>query len=358
MATIRDVARAADVSPATVSRVLNGTAKVSDETNRRVEEAARTLDYWPNGAARSLIHSHTHTLGVLLPDIFGEFFSEVLRGIDQAVRTAGLQVLLSSSQSTAEGLISAARAMTGRVEGFLIMAPDEAAEESVDRIRKRFPVVVMNPRPSSRATASVSIANFEGAVAAVSHLARLGHQRIATISGPEGNADSDARQRGYETALSAHGLEVDPRLRITGAFTEASGYEAGDRLLLHTPLPTAVFAANDGMAIGLISRLAESGIRVPDDIAVMGFDDIPTARYLAPPLSTVRADAHGLGAEAVASLLDVLASEDRSRKIRSVIPWDLVIRRSCGALDAPKSTAQLFDTKNYELSRESEQRDP
>ena len=351
MATIRDVARAADVSPATVSRVLNGTAKVSDETNRRVAEAARALDYWPNGAARSLIRSHTHTIGVLLPDMFGEFFSEVLRGIDQAVRNAGLQVLLSSSQSTAEGLLSAARAMTGRVEGFLIMAPDESAEASVDRIRKRFPVVVLNPRPSSAATASVSIANYEGAVSAVSHLARLGHRRIATVSGPVGNADSDARRRGYEVALSAHGLVLDPSMCVRGAFTESSGYEAGGWLLRQSPIPTAIFAANDGMAIGLISRLNEAGIRVPEDIAVMGFDDIPTARYLAPPLSTVRVDAHGLGARAVACLLDLLASEDKGREIRCTIPWDLVIRRSCGALDVPKGAPPLLNHGRYERSR-------
>jgi LacI family transcriptional regulator len=171
------------------------------------------------------------------------------------------------------------------------------------------------------------------------------------ITGPEGNADSDARTRGYETALSAHGIEVDPLLRVTGAFTEASGYEAGGRLLRQSPAPTAVFAANDGMAIGLISRLAESGVRVPEDIAVMGFDDIPTARYIAPPLSTVRADAHGLGARAVACLLDVLAAGDRNAEIRWVIPWDLVIRRSCGALDVPKGLGDGFGNGNGDGER-------
>ena len=339
MATIRDVARAAAVSTATVSRVLNGTARVSDETSRRVADAAKRLDYWPNGAARSLIHSRTQTLGVLLPDIFGEFFSEVIRGIDQAVRDAGLQVLLSSSHSTAEGLFAAAKAMGGRVDGFIVMAPDGDAETAVERIRKRFPVVLLNPRAETPGTVSVSIANYEGAFAAVSHLLRLGHRRVAIVSGPMGNADSDERLRGYRAALIAHDIEPDDRLVLPGAFTEASGYEAGGRFVRIRPMPTAVFAANDGMAIGLMSRLSEGGIRVPEDVAVMGFDDIPTARYLAPPLSTVRTDAHQLGACAVAGFLDVLNSGDDELNRRWVMPWDLVIRRSCGALIGPGGTA-------------------
>jgi LacI family transcriptional regulator len=154
----------------------------------------------------------------------------------------------------------------------------------------------------------------------------------------------------------AHGFDVDPRLRVTGAFTEASGYEAGGRLLRQSPVATAIFAANDGMAIGLISRLHEAGIRVPEDIAVMGFDDIPTARYLAPPLSTVRVDAHGLGARSVACLLDLLASEDKGREIRCTIPWDLVVRRSCGALDVPEGAPQLSHGGSYARSRGREPR--
>lgn len=356
MATIRDVARAAAVSTATVSRVLNGTARVSDETRRRVSEAAKRLDYWPNGSARSLIHSRTQTLGVLLPDIFGEFFSEVIRGIDKAVRDAGLQVLLSSSHSSAEGLLSAAKAMAGRVDGFILMAPDLEAESAVDRIRKRFPLVLLNPRTQTPGTVSVSIANYEGAFAAVSHLIRLGHKRIAIVAGPMGNADSDERLRGYRAALVAHDIEPDERLVLTGAFTEVSGYEAGSRILRLRPAPTAVFAANDGMAIGLISRLSEGGVRVPDDVGVMGFDDIPTARYLAPPLSTVRTDAYELGACAVSGLLDVLGAEGEVLDLRWVMPWDLVIRRSCGALHGPRGS--LTTTTPETTSEPAQSRGP
>lgn len=356
MATIRDVARAAEVSTATVSRVLNGTARVSDATRERVAEAARSLDYWPNGAARSLIQSRTHTIGVLLPDIFGEFFSEVIRGIDQAGRDAGLHVLLSSSHASTEGLLAAVKAMAGRVDGLIIMAPDLEAESAVEGIRRRFPVVVLNPRTESTdaGTASVSIANYEGACAAVAHLIRLGHTRIAVVAGPLGNGDSDERLRGYRAALLAHDLEPDDRLVLAGSFTEASGYEAGGRLLRLRPLPTAVFAANDGMAIGLMSRLSENGVRVPGDIAVMGFDDIPTARYLSPPLSTVRTDAHQLGACAVAGLLDLLTAREAGTSLRWVMPWDLVIRRSCGALGAPRGAAA--DSSNVHSSGSAQPR--
>ena len=281
------------------------------------------------------------------------YFSDSQR---QAVRDAGLQVLLSSSHSSAEGLLSAAKAMAGRVDGFILMAPDLEAESAVDRIRKRFPLVLLNPRTQTPGTVSVSIANYEGAFAAVSHLIRLGHKRIAIVAGPMGNADSDERLRGYRAALVAHDIEPDERLVLTGAFTEVSGYEAGSRILRLRPAPTAVFAANDGMAIGLISRLSEGGVRVPDDVGVMGFDDIPTARYLAPPLSTVRTDAYELGACAVSGLLDVLGAEGEVLDLRWVMPWDLVIRRSCGALHGPRGS--LTTTTPETTSEPAQSRGP
>ena len=163
MATIRDVARAAGVSIATVSRVFNDNSLVNDETAHRVLEAAAELDYWPNGAAQSLTTSRTHTFGVLLPDLFGEFYSEVIRGIDQPSRRHEYQILLSSSHASSEDRAGRRRAMLGRIDGLIVMAPDEASVDTVERIRRRIPVVLLNPRDEMELPRSVAVDNFAGA---------------------------------------------------------------------------------------------------------------------------------------------------------------------------------------------------
>jgi LacI family transcriptional regulator len=295
VATIRDVARAAEVSIATVSRVLNGSPKVSEDTRRRVWEVATGLDYWPHGAARSLTTSRTHTLGVLLPDLFGEFFSEVIRGIDSAARSHGLQLLLSSSHAEARDVIAAAGAMRGRIDGLVVMAPDGGTPDALERVRQRFPLVLLNPRTPVEGCSSVSIANLEGAHAAVRHLIALGHQRIAIVNGPAGNADAQGRLAGYRRALREAHLPRTPELEFAGDFTESGGY-----------------------------------LECARDVAVVGFDDIASVRYLDPPLTTVHVDTFELGERAVRLLVAAMESPS-SRAQHEVLPATLVVRRSCGA---------------------------
>jgi LacI family transcriptional regulator len=328
--TIHDVARLADVSIATVSRVLNDSGPVSDEAQRRVLEAAARLDYWPNGAARSLTTRRTQTLGVLLPDLYGEFFSEVIRGIDHAARRERLQVLISSSHADTEEVLSAARAMRGRVDGLLLMSSDEGTDEAIRRIRRVFPVVLLNPRSELDGCASVSVANFEGARAAVEHLIALGHRDIAIVKGPAGNVDAGERLRGYRAALGDAGREPAPALEFPGDFTESSGDRAAEEILRRDPRPTAVFAANDSMAIGLLSALAAAGIEVPREMAVVGFDDLAFARYVNPPLTTVHVDAYRLGERAVRLMLSH-GRADGAVARHEVLPAPLVVRRSCGS---------------------------
>jgi LacI family transcriptional regulator len=335
--TIHDVAQLADVSIATVSRVLNGSLRVSEESRRKVTAAASQLDYWPNGTARSLTTRSTHVLGVLLPDLYGEFFSEVIRGIDQAARVQMYQVLLSSSHADTETVLSAARSMRGRIDGLIMMAPDEASAEAVELIRRRFPVVLLNPRSPSGDCDAVSIANFEGARAATQHLLGLGHRAIATIRGPLGNVDSDERLRGYHDALRGAGLAPSPPLELAGDFTEGSGYRAAADLLAARPRPTAVFAANDSMALGLVSALASLDVSVPKDMAVVGFDDIAIARYMNPPLTTVRVDAFGLGQHAVRMMLYRARTPEPVPVRREVLPAPVVVRCSCGAAPADRA---------------------
>ena len=330
MATIRDVARAAGVSVATVSRVLNDNARVRVETRARVKAAATRLDYTPNEAARSLITSRTHALGVLLPDLYGEFFSEVLRGIDLRARRDGLHLLVSSSHADGDDLVGALRAMRGRIEGLIVMAPDVDTATLVRAAGPGFPLVLLDPGMRAVGCDSISIDNTGGAAAAVTHLIDLGHRRIATIAGPAQNSDARHRLDGWRKALVERGIAPDPAFVTNGDFTEPSGYTAVARLLALRPRPTAIFVANDYMAIGAMSALAQAGLRVPEDMAIVGFDDIAMSRYLNPPLTTVNVDLLDLGARAVQRLVDGKNGAP-SRRRHEVTPATLVIRRSCGS---------------------------
>ncbi|MBZ0270123.1 LacI family transcriptional regulator [bacterium] len=352
MSTIRDVARAAEVSIATVSRVFNDSVRVSEDARRRVWASAAALDYWPNGAARSLSTRRTHSIGVLLPDLYGEFYSEIIRGIDEAARGTRLQVLISSSHADDDALLAAARSMRGRVDGLIVMAPYENSDEVVQRIARSFPTVLLNSRLSLNGTSAVSIANRDGARAAVSHLIRLGHRRIALVCGPGGNMDAEERRLGYRQALEDGGITPDPTWELHGDFAESSGYEAGLVLATGKRGPTAVFAANDCMAIGLVSGLLASGRKVPDDVAVVGFDDIALARYVTPPLTTVHVDAHELGMRATSLLTESWAATNELHATQEVLPARLTVRRSCGArteeerVDTPEA-ARAGDTKPH-----------
>lgn len=331
MATIRDVAREAGVSIATVSRVYNDSPLVSDDTRAHVREVASRLDYIPNGAARSLITNRTHAIGVLLPDLYGEFFSEVIRGIDLAARRERFQVLVSSSHADTDTLMSAVNSMRGRIDGLIAMAPDAKTTAALRDFTLKFPVVLLNPGPIDGECCSLSIANFDGAYAMVRHLQSFGHRSIAIVKGPAGNIDAEERLRGYRTALRDSGIEPEPSLEVPGDFTEASGYEGALTLMQRQLRPTAVFAANDYMAIGLVSALRDAGMRVPEEIAVGGFDDIAISKYLSPPLTTVRVDAYTLGERAVMRILPFTRTRKPVITHHEVIPTQIVLRRSCGS---------------------------
>ena len=331
MATIRDVARASRVSVATVSRVMNENPRVSEATRLRVVKAATRLGYWPNGTARSLITSRTHALGVLLPDLHGEFFSEVIRGIDSAARQRRLHLLVSSYGAASEDLLAALRTVRGRVDGLIVMAPDVGVSVALQLRGGGGPTVLLNPEIDVPGRDRISIANFDGAHAMVDHLLGLGHRRIATVTGPEKNIDARQRLEGYRAALGEGGLEPSPDLEVSGHFTERSGYEAAIELLKRRPRPTAIFAANDHMAVGVLGALQDAQVRAPEDVAVVGFDDIPMARYLTPPLTTVHVDMTRLGRRAVEMLLEPAKDGAAAEGRREILSTTLVVRSSCGS---------------------------
>lgn len=325
--TIKEVARRAGVSIATVSRVLNDNGSVTDSTRSKVLQAARALNYTPHAVARSLITSKTFTVGVLLPGLYGEFFSELLRGIDEAVQHRRYHMLVSSSHDTLPDLEAVLQAMSGRIDGLILMSPIIEAATLQANLPKGVPIVLLNGHPGDHPFASLNIDNYGGATAMMRHLLNHGHERIAIIKGVEGNYDAEERLRGYRATLAQAGLEP---LEFDGDFREASGYEAAKRILETMPRPTALFALNDAMAIGAMRALREANIRIPDSMAVAGFDDIPVARYIHPALSSVHINIHEMGVQAVGLLLSALDSSGGQQPARRLLPTRLVIRESCG----------------------------
>ncbi|HSJ14641.1 MAG TPA: LacI family DNA-binding transcriptional regulator [Longimicrobiales bacterium] len=330
-ATIRDVAREAGVSVATVSRVFNDSGPVREATRARILEVARRLRFTPNTAARSLSTRRTQTVGVLLPDLYGEFFSEVIRGIDQEVQRHGFHALVSSSHNDRSEVEAALRSMRGRVDGLIVMAPDVDAATLTMNVPDRVPLVLLNTPLTESGYASIDVDNAGGARAMTAHLLRAGHERIAHISGGERNHDARERLRGYRMELEAAGRKVEKALLVSGDFTESAGHD-GARALLDRPVrPTAIFAANDSMAIGAMSALQDAGVLVPDDMAVVGFDDIPIAQYVNPPLTTVRVAISRLGARAAVRLFQAIQAPGNPERRHETLSTELVVRRSCGA---------------------------
>ncbi len=330
--TIKDVARAANVSVASVSRALNGRSNVTDDTRKLVIETARSLRYIPHSGARSLSTSRTDTIGVVLPDLYGEFFSELIRGIDVAARRRGLHLLVSSSHGDAAEAAVALRSMSGRVDGLIIMSPHVDASFLAENLPEVLPIVLLNTQVTGHEYSSLAVDNYGGAAAMVQHLVEMGHRRVMMIAGPENNFEAEERLRGYRETLARLVPTFDPQdvTVLRGDFTEESGYRAGYQLQALKRLPDAVFAANDMMAIGCLFALNEAGLQVPRDIALVGFDDIPTARFITPPLTTVRVRMTDMGSRALECLAFQIENPEGTRNSVQVLQTELVVRRSCG----------------------------
>lgn len=326
-ATIKDVARAAGVSVASVSRALNGHDSVTDETRARILKAANDLRYVPHAGARSLITRRTDTVGVLLPDLHGEFFSELIRGMDIAARVSGRHLLISSSHGSASEAAQAILTLQGRVDGLLVMSPHADTRMLAANLPEALPIVLMNTRIASGSYAALSVDNYGGAAAMMRYLVDGGYRRIAFIGGPAQNFDADERLRGYRDALAAeHAVETI----LPGDFSEASGYKAGLELCARRDRPDAIFAANDMMALGCLFALTEHGLRVPDDIALAGFDDVPIARFASPPLTTVRVRIVDLGRRAFERLVAEIDGNADGARINEQLACELVVRQSTG----------------------------
>ncbi len=325
-ATIRDVAQAAAVSVASASRALSGHPSVRPSTRERIRAAARALDYVPHAGARSLSLARTNAIGVVLPDLHGEFFSEVVRGMDREAHRLGYQLLLSNMHAAPSEAAAALRALHGRVDGLVVMAPGLSPDVLAATLSRAAPAVLVNSRAADGGNV-LNVANVAAAEAMTVHLQQAAGPRVVHLAGPHGNKDADERRAGYEAAMTAAG--ATPRV-IAGNFDEATGAAAARQILAQGLDVDAVFAANDMMAIGCLLALREAGVDVPGRIAIGGFDDIPAARYVSPGLTTMRVDMAGLGARAVrrvVSRLDPAVTDDMS----AVLVPQLIVRATTRA---------------------------
>lgn len=322
-ATIRDVARRAQVSIASVSRVLNGIGNVSDATRERVNEAVSALGYVPHAGARSLSLAKTRAIGVVLPDVHGEFFSEVMRGMDREATARGYMLLLSNMHGGAQAE-SALRAMRGRVDGLVVMAPHLDADEVEEKLPGRLPAVLLNAHGDVRSHSSFGIDNRRGVVDIIDHFRSIGRKRVVHIAGPSDNVDAEERRAAFEEAMRRYQPGKEP-LILSGDYSEESGASAVRELAATGVSFDAIFAANDMMAIGAMDELRYAGVAVPQQVSVAGFDDVPIARHLG--LTTARVHIDKLGADAIARLIDIIKGGE-DRPARQLHPPELIIRAS------------------------------
>ncbi len=324
--TIRDVAREAGVSHQTVSRVINGSADVLPETRQLVEEVIKSLGYRPNAIARSMARGLTHTIACISPNVTDYTFASIIEGAENEARQQGY-FLLSSSSADSDTFRELVDELVGhrRVDGLIVINP--YTDDRFEHIPTDFPLVFVGARSQDRNICSVSLDDEKVAFEATRHLLSLGHRQIALVTGPLEEVCSQDRVEGYKRALRDAGIDVQPSLIVEGDWSATSGQEAMAALGKLDERPTAIFAQNDRMAMGVLHAARDLGIEVPSQLAVIGVDDMPLASYFDPPLTTMKQDMHRIGQEAIRMLLDIIQKENTSPQ-QLKLSADLVVRKS------------------------------
>lgn len=328
MVTVYDVAATAGVSIATVSRALNDRGRISAETRAHVLEVATNLGYQPNDLARSLVGVATKTIALLLPDITNPYFPELVKGVQTVADEYGhLLLLCHDADDEKKALADIAALRRKQVDGIMLPSGTLSGSRLAAAVQG-LPVVLLDRTIRGVRAAYISVDNRAGARRAVRHLLDLGHTRIAHVSGPTGIISARQRKAGWVDAMRAAGQE--PALLECGNFLEDGGYTAGRALLARNTGFTAVFAANDLTAIGLLSAFAEAGLRVPQDVSVVGFDGLQLTSYLTPKLTTVAQPISEIGRTATRLLLQQISGELADAPRSVILPTELLVRDSSG----------------------------
>ena len=334
MATIKDVAVRAQVSTTTVSHVINNTRKVNDANRARVEDAMRDLDFHPNALARSLRSGSSKTIGLIIPDIANLFFAEAARYIEDYGKNAGYSVILCNADNNPQKEASYVQVLIEKmVDGIIFISSGDSAHNIKKLQSNNIPVVFADRDVQDQPVDTVMVNNQQGGKLATEHLIQLGHRRIACISGPVGIRVSIQRMHAFHNTMKEHGMSVPVAYCTEGDF----GFESGERcmrqMLARGARPTAVFVGNDMMAFGAIRAIEDAGMHVPDDISIIGFDDIPLAKTYSPPLTTIAQPIKKLAKSSV----DLLVKRINKKNVhnmpedyqRVVLDVKLVERKSC-----------------------------
>jgi LacI family transcriptional regulator len=342
-ATLRDVAAAAKVHPATASRALNPETRllVSEDTARRVAAAAARLGYRPNPVARSLRTRRSYTVGVLIPDLNNPLFPPIVRGLEDKLAEAGYVALIGNTDADPNRERLLFEQMRARhVDGFVLATATLHDRMLAEAAEAEMPVVLMNRLSQDYSFPSVSVDNEQGARMAVTHLARLGHTRIAHIAGPQEASTGVSRLRGFREGLTQHGLAADDNLVVYATkYTVDEGTRCCRELLAKRGSFTAIAAANDMLAVGCYAAFEEAGLDCPGELSLVGFNDMPFIDRLRPPLTTVRFPHYQLGTEAAQLLLERIAGGDGPVKILYLAP-ELIVRGSTAAVAAEAMPAR------------------
>ena len=331
--TIVDVAREAGVSYTTVSRVLNNKQNVRPETRERVLAAMTRLGYVVDQRARSLAGGRSQVIGLLVHDLGTSYIGEIIRGIDSELASAQYDLLHYTTHRRKTRESAYVTMLTrGLADGLLLVLPRDPGAYLETLREHRFPHVLIDHRGVDEVTPAVAASNRQGAESATKHLITLGHRRIGFVTGAMDQICAQDRLQGYKNALEGHGIRFDPDLVYEGDFFQPLGYQAADALLSLPDRPTAIFASNDVSAFGVMEAVRDHKLRIPEDVSVVGFDDIPQAAHVHPALTTVRQPLEEMGRVSTRMLLHYIAEPERAVE-RVELPTELVIRHSCTPLD-------------------------
>ena len=326
------IAQRAGVSQATVSRVLNNHPNVSEQTRQRVLAVIQQLSYTPNTLARTLVTQKSTTVGLVVSNISNQFYPEFVDALGDLLGQQGLSMILCNTQQAPDRQRDYVQILQQqRVAGIVLTSTVLHAPYVQELIEAGLPIVFVNRALAEPKADTVVIDNVAGAVAAVNHLRRLGHRRIAYVQGRTNTSTNRDRERGYRDALAQAGMTVDPQLILPGDYTWAAAYQAGVKFLAIAERPTAALCADDETAFGFIDALYDGGLTVPGDCAVIGFDDVRAAAYRTIGLTTVRQPVRAMAEQASALLLERIAGSYRGEPRQITFPAELVIRRTCGA---------------------------
>lgn len=341
MPTIKDIARQANVSVATVSRVINNYLHVSEKTRHQVLKAIEELNYKPNNLARSMRIKKTHTIGLLLADITNPFYAEIAKAVVNLANSFEYTVILCITNNDFKLQEEYINLLKQRqIDGFLF-ASVHLQDIPIKQLGKeRVPFVLLNRRlKNNRNINYVVLDNEFGAYMAVEHLVKLGHQHIAFISGQQTFSTSSERYNGYKNALGSFGLSFDKELVIEGEYNEKKAYDSTLVLLKKSRVPTAIIAANDLMALSAIEAITTRGMRIPEDIAVVGFDDVEIARHSTIQLTTVAQNKHVMAEIATRNLIQIMEGKISQLPVQVTLKPQLIVRNTCGAKASPKLLA-------------------